>query len=87
VIAIILSIAIILIIPFTNKIKFKSIIFYPINQLLFWSLISTIILLTWIGARPAEEPYIWVGQILTIYYFSFYLINPILFKLWDKLTD
>jgi hypothetical protein len=28
-----------------------------------------------------------VGQMLTIYYFSFYLINPILFKLWDKLTD
>jgi len=87
VIAIILSIAIILILPITNKIKFKRIIFYPINQLLFWSLISTILLLTWIGARPAEEPYIWVGQILTIYYFSFYIINPIIFKLWDKLTN
>lgn len=87
VIAIILSIAIILIIPITNKIKFKRIMFYPVNQLLFWSLISTIILLTWIGARPAEEPYIWVGQILTVYYFAFYLINPTLFKIWDKLTD
>lgn len=87
VIAIILSIAIILIIPVTNKIKFKRMIFYPINQIIFWSLISTILLLTWIGARPAEEPYIWVGQILTLYYFSFYLINPILFNIWDKLTD
>nr|YP_010925308.1 cytochrome b [Sigara lateralis]WKD80511.1 cytochrome b [Sigara lateralis] len=87
VIAMILSILIILIMPITNKMKFKSMIFYPINQLLFWSLIMTMLLLTWIGARPAEEPYIWVGQMLTIYYFMFYLINPIMLKMWDKLTD
>nr|QYJ09233.1 cytochrome b [Notonecta amplifica] len=87
VIAMVMSIAIILILPFTNKGKFQSLKFYPINQLLFWSLLSILILLTWIGARPAEEPYIFVGQTLTVLYFSYYLINPMIIKIWDKLTE
>nr|ACJ69407.1 cytochrome b [Aphelocheirus ellipsoideus] len=87
VIAMIMSIVIILILPASNKMKFQSMTFYPINQLLFWSLSSTLILLTWIGARPAEEPYILVGQVLTVMYFTYYMLNPLMFKLWDKLTS
>nr|UPL65905.1 cytochrome b [Lasiolabops cosmopolites] len=84
VIAMILSIAIIMILPFTNKNKFQSLAFYPINKTLFWSLLTNLILLTWIGARPAEEPFILTGQILTITYFLYFLINPIIMKIWDK---
>nr|ANJ70692.1 cytochrome b [Uloma sp. BMNH 1425257] len=84
VIALALSIAIIYILPFTNKKKFTSNTFYPINKSLFWMMTTTVILLTWIGARPVEDPYIIAGQILTILYFSYYIINPLTFKLWDK---
>lgn len=84
VIAIIVSIAIIIILPFTNKNKFQRINFYPINKILFWTLVINLILLTWIGARPAEEPFIITGQLLTISYFSYFLMRPILFKFWDK---
>nr|YP_010625489.1 cytochrome b [Notonecta triguttata]WBG94119.1 cytochrome b [Notonecta triguttata] len=87
VIAMVMSIAIILILPFTNKGKFQSLKFYPFNQLLFWSLLAILILLTWIGARPAEEPYIFVGQTLTVLYFLYYIINPMIIKIWDKLTE
>nr|UBU96201.1 cytochrome b [Meloe poggii] len=84
VMALVLSIAILLILPFTNKKNFMSNQFYPINKMLFWSMVATIILLTWIGARPVEDPYILTGQILTILYFLFYLISPITFIVWDK---
>nr|QDI94048.1 cytochrome b [Tuxedo sp. ph57] len=84
VIAMIASIAIIVVLPFTNKNKFQSMSFYPMNKMLFWALVMNLILLTWIGARPAEEPFILTGQLLTISYFSYYLLNPILFSLWDK---
>lgn len=84
VIAIITSIIIIIILPFTNKNKFQRIRFYPINKILFWSIIVNLILLTWIGARPAEEPYILTGQILTISYFLYFIINPTIFNFWDK---
>nr|ARH53725.1 cytochrome b [Anthobium melanocephalum] len=85
VIALVMSIAILLILPFINKKKFQSTQFYPINKILFWSLLSIIILLTWIGARPVEDPYIVLGQILTVLYFSYYLINPIVANIWDSI--
>lgn len=87
VIALVLSIAILLILPFSNKRKFRGIQFYPINQIIFWSLLVIVILLTWIGARPVEDPYILVGQILTVLYFLYYILNPIIFLLWDKILN
>nr|AOY39745.1 cytochrome b [Scolytinae sp. BMNH 1043123] len=85
VLALMASIAILYILPFTNKMKFQSTQFYPINKLLFWSLLAMVILLTWIGARPVEDPYILTGQILTVTYFSYFIINPLLANIWDYL--
>nr|AOY40018.1 cytochrome b [Scolytinae sp. BMNH 1040265]AOY40278.1 cytochrome b [Curculionoidea sp. 2 KM-2015] len=83
VIALVMSISILYIMPFSNKKYLQSNQFYPLNKILFWTLIAVILLLTWIGARPVETPYIVLGQILTVMYFSFYIINPILAKSWD----
>nr|YP_009236806.1 cytochrome b [Telchinia polis]AMJ17263.1 cytochrome b [Telchinia polis] len=85
VISLVMSILILIILPFTFNKKIQGIQFYPLNQLLFWSLITIIILLTWIGARPVEMPYITSGQILTFIYFSYFITNPILNKFWDEL--
>nr|YP_009261608.1 cytochrome b [Evergestis junctalis]AKJ25908.1 cytochrome b [Evergestis junctalis] len=85
VIALILSILILIILPMTFNKKMQGIQFYPINQILFWTMLTTIILLTWIGARPVEDPYIITGQILTVMYFSYYIINPLMSKYWDNL--
>nr|YP_009472893.1 cytochrome b [Acanthaspis ruficeps]AST10097.1 cytochrome b [Acanthaspis ruficeps] len=87
VIAMVTSIAIIVILPFTNKNKFQGTSFYPISQTMFWSLTSIILLLTWIGARPAEEPFILTGQILTVTYFTYFIINPIMLNMWDNLNS
>nr|YP_010417477.1 cytochrome b [Junonia atlites]USF17532.1 cytochrome b [Junonia atlites] len=85
VIALVMSILILIILPFTFNKKIQGIQFYPLNQILFWFLITIIILLTWIGARSVEAPYIITGQLLTILYFSYFIINPILNKMWDNL--
>nr|YP_009917430.1 cytochrome b [Nabis ferus]QLF99797.1 cytochrome b [Nabis ferus] len=87
VLAMVLSIVIIIILPFTNKMKFQSTAFYPLNKIMFWMLLVNLILLTWIGARPAEEPFIFTGQLLTLSYFMYYMINPLLLMFWDKITD
>nr|AHL44279.1 cytochrome b [Adelphocoris suturalis] len=84
VIAMIMSIIIITILPFTNKNKFQSMSFYPLNKMMFWLMFINLILLTWIGARPAEEPYIITGQMLTTTYFMYFIINPIMLKYWDS---
>nr|QNE85935.1 cytochrome b [Euphylidorea dispar] len=87
VIALVLSIAILFILPFTHLSKFRGIQFYPLNQILFWTMFIILILLTWIGARPVETPYMLTGQILTILYFSYYIISPLLTKWWDTLIN
>lgn len=85
VIALLISILILMILPFYHNKNFKRIRFYPVNQLLFWIFISIVILLTWIGANPVEDPFIIIGQIITICYFLYFLINPLITKLWDNL--
>lgn len=85
VIALVISILILIILPFTFNKKIQGIQFYPINQILFWIIVITVILLTWIGARPVEDPYIITGQLLTVIYFSYYIINPLIRKYWDNL--
>nr|APX40302.1 cytochrome b [Sphaeroderma rubidum] len=85
VIALVMSIAILYTLPFTNKKKYSSTQFYPMNKANFWTLVTIIILLTWIGARPVEDPYILTGQILTVLYYLYYLINPMIASLWDSI--
>lgn len=87
VIALVLSIAILAILPFYHLRNFRGIQFYPVNKILFWIIVVTVILLTWIGARPVEDPYVLVGQILTVVYFLYYIINPLINKWWDNLIN
>nr|YP_010954512.1 cytochrome b [Teredorus guangxiensis]WMV02067.1 cytochrome b [Teredorus guangxiensis] len=86
VLALMMSIAILLIMPFYNKSKFQGLQFYPINQIWFWTMTTTVIMLTWIGKQPVEEPYIKMGQMLTMMYFSYFLTNTWMLKMWDNMT-
>nr|QXM16972.1 cytochrome b [Neoneuromus orientalis] len=84
VIALVMSIAILFFLPLINS-NFKGMQYYPINQILFWIMVNILILLTWIGARPVEDPYILTGQILTVLYFLYFIINPWILSIWDKM--
>nr|UGW52804.1 cytochrome b [Isocladus armatus] len=84
VISLVASIALLYILPLTSKKAMRSNSFYPLNQILFWSFVVVALLLTWIGARPVEPPYILTGQILTLFYFSYFCLDPLLALWWDK---
>nr|ASY98052.1 cytochrome b [Idolomorpha lateralis] len=84
VIALVMSIAILFFMPLTIT-NSRGLQYYPINQIMFWLMVTTVILLTWIGARPVEDPYILTGQILTILYFLYYILNPLIIKMWDNM--
>nr|WRK21490.1 cytochrome b [Nelidina sp. n.] len=85
VLALFSSILIIIILPASMKSKFKGIQFYPINQINFWMFLVSIMLLTWIGARPVETPFTDLGYMLTLFYFSYFITDPIIMKTWQKL--
>jgi len=84
VIALVISIAILYTLPFVKPNKIQGNQFYPINQLTLWIILNVVILLTWIGTRPVEPPFILTGQVLTIIYFGIFIIWIITFKIWDS---
>nr|BAJ24580.1 cytochrome b [Sipyloidea sipylus] len=86
VMALLLSILILMIMP-VYKSKFQGSSFYPINQMTFWLMVSTTTMLTIMGAKPVEEPYIIMSQILTIMYFSYFLLDNNIKMMWDKLVN
>ncbi len=53
---------------------FKSRSFNLVIKYLNWILFRIDIVLTWIGARPVEDPNIIIGQITTILYFLIFAI-------------
>jgi len=77
-IALVGSIVILFFIPVLCTTTLRGNQFNKILQTNFWIFINLFILLTWIGARPAEDPYIVTGQILTILYFFYFLLAPLM---------
>nr|AOY39472.1 cytochrome b [Cerophytidae sp. BMNH 900085] len=83
VIALLMSILILFIMPLL-KTKIQSMNFFPLSKILYWSWINIIIFLTWIGAMPVEEPFIIIGQYLTLLYFLFFPLLILTKLSWEK---
>nr|AFA45725.1 cytochrome b [Cercopithecus ascanius ascanius] len=74
VLALFLSILILTIIPMLHKSKQQSMMFRPLSQFLFWLLITTLLTLTWIGSQPVSQPFIIIGQVASMMYFTTILV-------------
>lgn len=81
------AILILAFLPITHFQTRQGIQYYPVTQILFWLLITTTALLTWIGAKPVEAPYEAIGQYLTLTYFALYPAIPLTALIWDALLD
>lgn len=74
VIAMLFSILILALLPWIHSTEIKSSRFRPIYRFFYWILLSSCLLLGWIGGMPVEDPYILIGQLLSIFYFFYFLV-------------
>jgi len=67
-----LAILILSILPVINTTNIRSSNFRPLYKLFYWGFITSTIFLGWLGSQHAEEPFVFSGQIATIFYFLFF---------------
>ncbi len=64
--------------PWLDKSPVRSGTYRPLYRKFFWVLVLDVIVLGYCGGSPAEEPYLMVSQLASIYYFlPFFVIVPL----------
>nr|YP_010451305.1 cytochrome b [Syngnathus pelagicus]UTV01112.1 cytochrome b [Syngnathus pelagicus] len=74
VLALLSSILVLMLVPILHTSKQRGLTFRPAGQFLFWALVADMVILTWIGGMPVEAPYILIGQVASIIYFTIFLL-------------
>nr|ABO43277.1 cytochrome b [Atherina presbyter]ABO43278.1 cytochrome b [Atherina presbyter] len=88
VLALLFSILVLMVVPMLHTSKQRGLTFRPLTQLLFWLLVADVIILTWIGGMPVEHPFVIIGQVASVIYFSLFLIvTPTVGWLENKMLD
>lgn len=81
------SILVLLVIPFINTSEVRNTTYRPLFKTCFWMFLIDFILLTWVGQKPVRDSFIFLGQVATFYYFTFFLfLIPLTGKIESKLV-
>ena len=74
VIAMVSAIGILALLPWLDRSKVRSLIFRPIQRQWFIIFVLNFMMLTYVGAMPAEGLYVLLGRIGTAYWFLYFLV-------------
>ena len=74
VIAMFAAILLLFFLPWLDNSPVRSNNYRPMARIAFWVFVADVILLSYVGGKPAEEPYLRLSQISSFYYFAHFLI-------------
>jgi ubiquinol-cytochrome c reductase cytochrome b subunit len=74
VVLMVFAIVILLFVPNLDNSFVRSSFFKPFHCLIFWFFVSDSILLGWVGQEVVETPFLELAQIITPFYFIYFLI-------------
>ena len=74
VLAMFAAILLLFFLPWLDRSPVKSMKYRPKMKIWMWVLLVDIVILSWCGGAPAEEPYVLISQLASIYYFAHFLI-------------
>ncbi|NVK18637.1 MAG: cytochrome b N-terminal domain-containing protein [Methylocystaceae bacterium] len=82
VLAMFASILVWIALPWLDRSKVRSARFRPVYKWFFWVLVADFVFLGYLGKMPAEQPYVIMAQLATLYYFAHFLVVlPLMAKL------
>jgi ubiquinol-cytochrome c reductase cytochrome b subunit len=82
------ALLILLAMPYTDMSKIRGMQFRPFSKIAFYIFVANFLILMQLGAKHVESPFIELGQISTLLYFShFLIIMPIITSLENSLVD
>ena len=82
------SILVFLLIPFNYTGYIRNTTYRPIFKIFYWLLIADFLTLLWVGQAPITDPFIILGQLASVYWFSFFIfLIPIIGIIETKLVN
>ena len=82
------SLLILLILPIVDVSRQRGNQFRPAMKVAFWSFVFNFFILMWIGSQHPNEPFVFIGQVSTFFYFAwFVLIVPVIGLVENTLMD